>query len=145
MTEPAIDTGMILEALNDKVDRDCRNVDTASGADAVIEYQIPTAENNYTWYRKYKSGWVEQGGEFVLTIPSGGNATVDVNLLVTMVNDRYTVTSVGGFISNVAFLKWNLIVRYTNKFNIAGASEVSTISGTTNTGTWQVSGMSAQS
>lgn len=30
--------------------------------DYVIETQAPTAENNYTWYRKYKSGWVEQGG-----------------------------------------------------------------------------------
>lgn len=32
------------------------------GADYVTEWQTPTAENNYTWYRKYKSGWVEQGG-----------------------------------------------------------------------------------
>lgn len=30
--------------------------------DYVIESQSPTAENNYTWYRKYKSGWIEQGG-----------------------------------------------------------------------------------
>lgn len=28
----------------------------------VIEFQAPTAENNYTWYRKYADGWVEQGG-----------------------------------------------------------------------------------
>ena len=33
-----------------------------SGADYVIAWQSPTAENNYTWYRKYRSGWVEQGG-----------------------------------------------------------------------------------
>ncbi len=33
-----------------------------NGADYVTEWQTPTAENNYTWYRKYKSGWVEQGG-----------------------------------------------------------------------------------
>ena len=30
--------------------------------DYVIQSQLPTAQNNYTWYRKYKSGWVEQGG-----------------------------------------------------------------------------------
>jgi len=30
--------------------------------DYVAESQLPTAENNYTWYRKYQSGWVEQGG-----------------------------------------------------------------------------------
>lgn len=33
-----------------------------SGADYVIAWQMPTSENNYTWYRKYRSGWVEQGG-----------------------------------------------------------------------------------
>ncbi len=30
--------------------------------DYVVAWQMPTAENNNTWYRKYKSGWVEQGG-----------------------------------------------------------------------------------
>lgn len=28
----------------------------------LVEYQRPTPENNYTWYRKYSDGWVEQGG-----------------------------------------------------------------------------------
>lgn len=32
--------------------------------DYVIEWQMPTADNNYTWYRKYKSGWCEQGGRY---------------------------------------------------------------------------------
>ena len=35
-----------------------------SEADFVIAYQRPTSSNNYTWYRLYKSGWVEQGGLF---------------------------------------------------------------------------------
>ena len=34
--------------------------------DFVVECQLPTAQNNYTWYRKYKSGWVEQGGRVQL-------------------------------------------------------------------------------
>jgi len=33
-----------------------------ANADYIIETQSPTAQNNYTWYRKYKSGWVEMGG-----------------------------------------------------------------------------------
>ncbi len=37
-----------------------RAIDTIG--DWVVESQLPTAENNYTWYRKYKSGWVEMGG-----------------------------------------------------------------------------------
>ena len=28
----------------------------------VVEIQEPTAQNNYTWYRLYDDGWVEQGG-----------------------------------------------------------------------------------
>lgn len=35
--------------------------------DYVVDFQTPTAANNYTWYRKYKSGWIEQGGTEVLT------------------------------------------------------------------------------
>ncbi|MCQ2581154.1 MAG: hypothetical protein MJ164_03210 [Alphaproteobacteria bacterium] len=35
---------------------------TTGMIDYVVASQAPTAENNYTWYRKYKSGWVEQGG-----------------------------------------------------------------------------------
>lgn len=34
----------------------------ANEADYVIQYQIPNASNNYTWFRLYKSGWIEQGG-----------------------------------------------------------------------------------
>lgn len=34
----------------------------SAGIDFVVESQLPTALNDYTWYRKYKSGWVEQGG-----------------------------------------------------------------------------------
>ena len=41
-----IDTGKILEALNDKTDRDCRNVDTTSGADAVIETKSRQSGDN---------------------------------------------------------------------------------------------------
>jgi hypothetical protein len=57
-----IDFGQLSEALNDKSDRDLRNVDTTAKADAVIDFQLPTADNGYTWYRLYASGWVEQGG-----------------------------------------------------------------------------------
>ena len=33
-----------------------------TNVDYVVESQLPTAENNYTWYRKYKSGLIEMGG-----------------------------------------------------------------------------------
>ena len=43
-------------------------------AHKVIDFQEPTAANNYTWYRKYADGWVEQGGIWTGTL-SAGNGT----------------------------------------------------------------------
>ncbi len=45
---------------------------TSGLIDYVIESQAPTSSNNYTWYRKYKSGWIEQGGK----ISGSSNATL---------------------------------------------------------------------
>lgn len=88
-----IDFGQISEALNDKSDRDLRNVDTTAKADAVIDYQEPTAENGYTWYRKYKSGWVEQGGQ--KTLSSNTDSTTQ-NLPIAMLNTNYQVVLTKG-------------------------------------------------
>ena len=87
-----INIGAITETLNDKLDRDLRNVDTTTGADVVIDYQEPTAENGYTWYRKYKSGWVEQGGIY----DNGSLAEsfeTTITLLVAMLNNMYSSTA----------------------------------------------------
>ena len=56
------------------------SIDTT--VDYIIAWQNPTSSNNYTWYRKYKSGWVEQGGS---------QAQGTVNLPVTMADNHYTV------------------------------------------------------
>ena len=85
-----INMGAITEALNDKSDRDLRNVDNTAGADAVIEYQVPTAENGYTWYRKYKSGWVEQGGHYNGNI-TAGNGT-QIILPIVMADTHYNIS-----------------------------------------------------
>ena len=53
----------------------------------VIAFQAPTAANNYTWYRKYADGWVEQGG-VVESMPS--SKYQDVVFPVTMTNTNYT-------------------------------------------------------
>lgn len=65
--------GTVSEALNDKVD--LPQDKAQDQIDFVIAGQAPTEENSYTWYRKYKSGWVEQGGiakgiqQRVITLP----------------------------------------------------------------------------
>ena len=49
----------------------------------VIAFQAPTAENNYTWYRKYADGWVEQGGI--------GTSSTTINLPVEMADTNYCI------------------------------------------------------
>ena len=61
-------------------------------AHKVIEFQAPTSANNYTWYRKYADGWVEQGGQFTATSVADGSGTAGnniINLPIEMANDRY--------------------------------------------------------
>ena len=59
--------------------------------DYVIESQEPTSGNGYTWYRKYKSGWVEQGG--VISIVKG---VINVTLPVEMNDTNYLVSMSAG-------------------------------------------------
>jgi hypothetical protein len=66
------------------------NTSAIAGADYVVETQLPTALNDYTWYRKYKSGWVEQGGKTTQTATSSVDATI--TLPVEMQDAEYTVT-----------------------------------------------------
>ena len=59
--------------------------------DTVVYFQQPTASNNYTWVRKYASGWVEQG-QYKCDITK--NQANIVTLPVPMAN-----TNFGGSIS----------------------------------------------
>lgn len=64
--------------------------------DFVIESWI-SADNN-TWYRKYKSGWVEQGGYVSIgKVAAGVATTAIVQLPLAMANSEYYVqTSASG-------------------------------------------------
>lgn len=77
-----IDVGALSEPINDKLDRDGKNAD--SNADLVIEYKTPTLADP-SWYRLYKTGWVEQGG---ISQISGGQ---EVSLPVTMDSTNYFI------------------------------------------------------
>lgn len=124
---PDINIGAITEALNDKSDRDLRNVDTTAKADAVIDYQEPTSANNYTWYRKYKSGWVVQGGP-----QSTINTTI--NLPVEMANTDYVVDC-GIHIANYGE---QTLTKQTTFFSTG-----SLVTNVGTTGGWTVKGMAA--
>ena len=79
-----INIGAITEALNDKADRNLNNTEPLM-VDYIVEQQLPTADNNYVWYNKYKSGRVEQGA---MATTNGGNAT-QIQLIVPLKTNVY--------------------------------------------------------
>lgn len=106
-----VDSGSILETLNNKLDLPTINEQRVpqDQLDFVIAQQQPTAENNYTWYRLYRSGWVEQGGivtsyvnqtlynqiRFVFTLP----ITIQANTGKPQITYKYTGGSSGTVVS----------------------------------------------
>lgn len=110
-------------------------------AHKVIEFQAPTSTNNYTWYRKYADGWVEQGG-IKRNITSGANTNVSVALPVPMADLNYTA---------VVTAVYNGTGDNTVNFSVNSSSTTTTLvavkhwSNTTtdNALVWAVSGMAA--
>ena len=58
--------------------------DILANIDYVIESKLPTAEDP-TWYRLYKSGWIEQGGKTTIAVSTGS-----VKFMKEMGNNFYT-------------------------------------------------------
>ena len=109
--------------------------------DYVIETQLPTAENNYTWYRKYRSGWIEQGG---YCSGSGSWGSTQVILPVPMANAYYTLTVSGDtpassdYTNNTA-----ATVRGCTRSSTTGRTSTSFYVQSNNIVSWQVSGIAA--
>ena len=78
---PATVIAELAEAVNSKVDV----------GHEVIAFQAPTAQNNYTWYRKYADGWVEQGGSGDLGSVSS-SPVITVSFSVEMANTFYAIS-----------------------------------------------------
>jgi hypothetical protein len=111
------------------------NTAAIAGADYVIESQLPTADNNYTWYRKYKSGWVEQGGKVKLNGPIS-SSNKRVSFPVTMANTNYfAIAAADANVDFVVYVGWQAV----DGMSVGTKSDAST-----NTTTWEVKGMSAQ-
>lgn len=127
--------GLNAELFNNKADRDLGNIPT--NYDYVVESQLPTEANGYTWYKKYKSGWVEQGGS-----PTGNSSTVYTGTLpVEMADTNYslvvqfnvTSSGTGGYSAGWAT---KTTTGFTTRGYGAGSSTV-------NTPNWYVAGMAA--
>ena len=129
-----INIGAISEALNNKVDLPTN--DSQDGIDFVVDWQNPTADNSHTWYRKYKSGWVEQGGIF--DMPSKGYQSITLPIEMADTNFSAHVTRVAGT-STSAIDCWIQSPKTSNSTTTLvyyGASQTGL--------SWSVSGMSAQ-
>lgn len=129
--------GITTETLNGKADTDLGNI--PANYDYVVESQLPTADNGYTWYRKYKSGWVEQGGR--TRVGEITNETKSITLPIEMSDNQYW-----------CILSWVGREGSTGAYSGITKSDSSTpttlvvqiyLSGV-HTMYWQVSGMSAQ-
>lgn len=116
----------------------------SANIDYVVEFQAPTAENNYTWYRKYKSGWVEQGG--IKNIPSrtnSGESSAFVIFPIPMGDTNYTgqisYQSGGSYFANC-------MLTFSNR-RTTGVDLMFYFLGTGTTAAflvgWQISGMAA--
>lgn len=146
---PDINVNELAEAINDKMDTDLSNTSSnpdvnafldallSKGVDVVIESQLPTAENNYTWYRKYKSGWVEQGGHIMATTSAWASTTI--TLPVTMANRYYCISRAGNW-SDAASSSCTITAMTTTTFTITYAFNTMDYGGTM----WEVKGMAAQ-
>ena len=66
-------------------------------AHKVIEFQAPTSANNYTWYRKYADGWVEQGGRCTVPTTNGlSSSSVTVTLPVPIATPEQATLAYNG-------------------------------------------------
>ena len=130
-----INIGAISEALNNEVDLPTPST-PQDAVDYVVEKQDPTSANGYTWYRKYKSGWVEQGGH----IDGGVDSYYLVNLPLEMSDVKYSITlGVGGYNTSGGFnsgYRDQTTTSFRFIFHNAGTSGE-------NFGSWQVSGYEA--
>lgn len=119
-------------------------VPTADTADYVVEWQTPTDLNNYTWYRKYKSGWVEQGGR----VPNSTSQRGSIPLPVTMASTNYTAVATGPNITSnnnttmigIYETTTTDIKLYATTVNTQSQTAAGTLSSTTS---WLVYGMGA--
>lgn len=109
----------------------------------LVEFLLPTADSNYTWYRKYADGWVEQGG-FVSnsSVATDWSAVVVFPIEMSDTNYSYQITpklesfgtngnAMGAVYQNTTT---GFTVRIDSKYSNAGNTQWAS---------WQISGVAA--
>lgn len=114
--------GITSEELANKIDLP-DNI-TQNNCDFVIDCKLPTSSSG-TWYRLYKSGWVEQG-----CLQSTLNTTI--YLPIPMKDTTYSISGVGFVIEGYGR---QMLTKYTDRFTTSSDSHNS------GTNSWVVFGM----
>jgi hypothetical protein len=97
------------------------------GTDYVVEYATGLSGTNYTngWYRKYKSGWVEQGGVYnkpAFTLGSGSTTNISgISLLIPLLDSTYPVQ----ISDNMSFFNTHHLNKTTSSFDLKISSQLS--------------------
>ncbi len=109
-----------------------------TGTDYVVAWQLPTTENNHTWYRRYKSGWVEQGGRNSV-MGHGTTSDSEIILPIEMAGNSYdVVATINGVGENVAV--GNSVYKTSSK---SISLRINYNSNLTRTMSWRVCGVAA--
>ena len=112
-----------------------------SGFD-IVEFQAPTSSNNYTWYKKYRNGWVEQGGRATTNSSDPKQVTLPVEMADTYYNiNLLGQTSMDGY-SNAQWQVMSLTTTTNPKSTTSFYAQAS-ITGYNLFFYWEVKGMAA--
>ena len=91
-----------------------------AAVDYVVETQLPTSANNYTWKRVYRSKWVEQGGRYLL---QGTKATITLPKEMADTNYSTCVTPISNNDVNWPIAWSPLSTRTTTTIELDGTEE----------------------
>lgn len=138
-----INVNAIADTLNHKVDLPAGK--NQSDIDYVVAFQRPTADNNYTWYRLYKSGWVEQGGIITFgTIDASAASETSTTLPVAMADMNYKIIQTPNSPADFSRLIGNAKTPNSTTVITLGIRNVVSTSVSDVKLDWQVSGMAAE-
>ena len=128
-----VQLAQLIAAMVGKADNDLQNAD--GNLDFVVDSW--TASDGSAWYRKYRSGWVEQGGFTVGTQPY----TVTITLPMVMATNEYglQVTFNGLAAAGTQYLK-GISGKTITSFSVIGAGSAVAL---TNGFDWRASGQAA--
>ena len=106
--------------------------------DYVVDFQRPTAQNNYTWYRKYKSGWVEQGGRVQSTSTDYQEQTITFPVEMADIGYMVTITPESSYGNTMAAKGYSFFNPTTTSMKVAPQKNTITWGNY-----WKVEGMAA--